>query len=471
MAPPQENLKNQSLANSLTWHLFLRQLFFITIFNIVLWTLCFFGIIGWGEHRIAKVNEDLWEYGLPSSEAIQWLETAYCYITILDATDEAEGLSFEGKIPLPAASQEGLRNYSELPFYTIEFPAQGQRAGYSISIDMEHYIPLFNLLAHVMLTAETFFLSFNLYGNNRAVRRILRPLKDLAVTAVRLNSNEKISPEEMETLAVELEKINATHLESRISLTNTHKELQSIAVAINAMLDRITEAYSMQMRFVSDASHELRTPIAVIQGYSSLLDRWGKSDPAVLQESIDAIREEAKSMERLMEQLLFLARGDNETQPVKKEVFDLRQLAETVVREEAMIFPDHELLGVWEERDYYVEADSALLKQLLRILVDNSLKYTQSTGRVWLKLEIKEEKIVVTVQDEGMGIKETALPHIFQRFYRTDSSRTRQTGGTGLGLSIALWIASAHETHFEVTSREEIGTRIQFALPQIVLEP
>ena len=101
------------------------------------------------------------------------------------------------------------------------------------------------------------------------------------------------------------------------------------------------------MRFVSDASHELRTPIAVIQGYAALLDRWGKSDPEALQESIDAIRGEAASMERLVEQLLFLARGDNDSQPVKKELLDLTDLAGEVLREEEMIHPERTFLPRW----------------------------------------------------------------------------------------------------------------------------
>ena len=100
-----------------------------------------------------------------------------------------------------------------------------------------------------------------------------------------------------------------THLDNRIDLPGTQKELRALAQAINAMLDRLNKAYTAQARFVSDASHELRTPIAVIQGYASLLDRWGKDDPQARQEAIDAIRAESKSMEQLVEQLLFLARG------------------------------------------------------------------------------------------------------------------------------------------------------------------
>lgn len=280
-----------------------------------------------------------------------------------------------------------------------------------------------------------------------------------------------MSRQELEALAGELEKINATHLDSRIDLPATQKELRSLAQAINAMLDRINKAYSAQMRFVSDASHELRTPIAVIQGYASLLDRWGKDDPEALQESINAIRSEAKSMENLVEQLLFLARGDNDTQPVKRTHFDLTALAGEVLREEEMIHEDRIFLPRWGEEPVPVYADQGLIKQVMRILMDNSVKYSGPDSRVYLRVMVLDGHARVTVQDEGMGISPEGIPHIFDRFYRTDQSRDRKTGGTGLGLSIAKWIIDRHGGWFEVVSREGVGTRISFLLPADQIPP
>jgi signal transduction histidine kinase len=230
-------------------------------------------------------------------------------------------------------------------------------------------------------------------------------------------------------------------------------------------MDRVNQAYSAQMRFVSDASHELRTPIAVIQGYASLLDRWGKSDPEALQESIDAIRSEAQAMERLVEQLLFLARGDNDSQPVKMEQIDLTDLAGEVLREEEMIHPERTFLPRWGEDPVSIHADPGLMKQVLRILMDNSLKYSPEESRVYLRVSRTGNYIRVTVQDEGMGIPPEGIPHIFERFYRTDQSRDRKTGGTGLGLSIAKWIVERHSGWFEVVSRLDVGTRITAVLP------
>ncbi len=321
-----------------------------------------------------------------------------------------------------------------------------------------------NWLVPAFLGGQAVILLFTLFAGERTVRRILRPIQDLAAAAARLNTAAHTSRRELEDLAGALDQIDAGRLDSRIDLSGTQRELRSLAQSINAMLDRVNSAYSAQMRFVSDASHELRTPIAVIQGYAALLDRWGKSDPAALQESIDAIRAEAESMERLVEQLLFLARGDNDSQPVNPEPFDLAALAGEVLREEQLIHPWRAFLPVWEG-EVPVHADPALIKQAARILVDNAVKYSPEEGRIWLRVSRGEDYARLTVQDEGAGISQEDLPHIFERFYRADRSRDRRTGGTGLGLAIARWIVERHGGWFEVVSREGVGSRITFVLP------
>jgi len=228
-------------------------------------------------------------------------------------------------------------------------------------------------------------------------------------------------------------------------------------------LDRINETYRSQIRFVSDASHELRTPIAVIEGYANLLDRWGKRDEKTLEEGITAIKDEASNMKDLVEQLLFLARGDNNTMNLQFEHFDLAQLGDEVLRESQMIDGGHDYDSSTES--IYVYADKGLIKQALRILVDNAIKYTNAGGKITLSISGKDGKAVLAVSDEGIGIAPEAVSQIFDRFYRADQSRARATGGSGLGLSIAKWIAERHGGHMEVLSRQGIGTKVSIAIP------
>ena len=472
-ADPITAVRESSLAFRLNTGFFLRQLGIFLVMDLLLVVMITLGMILYAENRCAQVASLVEERGVPTQEALAWMEASDYTITPLDREPQGvlspDGGNREGKTLLSflwpgehAQTAEGLRSWDLFSYYTIELPNGGEP--YAITVDLSGIARTVCWAGAVLLVCQGLSLLTNLFGNNRSIRKVLRPIQDLAATASRLSSMTHMSRQELESLADELEKINAKHLDSRLDLAATQKELRSLAQAINDMLDRVHLAYSAQMRFVSDASHELRTPIAVIQGYAALLDRWGKSDPAALQESIDAIRGEAASMERLVEQLLFLARGDNDSQPVQKQPLDLTQLAGEVLREEEMIHPDRTFLPRWEE-PAAVMADPGLMKQLVRILMDNAVKYSPQGGRIYLRISPSGGFVRLTVQDEGIGIPPRSIPHIFDRFYRSDQSRDRKTGGAGLGLSIARWIVEHHGGWFEVISREDVGTRITFVLP------
>lgn len=172
----------------------------------------------------------------------------------------------------------------------------------------------------LLLAAEVVALLLGMQKNTQIVQQMFAPIRALEETADALNG-ERVDTETLRRLAKRLDGINVTSLKtSRIQIPGGQEELRALASAINAMLERIDREYQVQARFVSDASHELRTPIAVIQGYANMLDRWGKDDPEVRQEAISAIRAEADSMATLVEQLLFLARGDNNTQAVPVQI-------------------------------------------------------------------------------------------------------------------------------------------------------
>lgn len=332
-----------------------------------------------------------------------------------------------------------------------------------ISVSLEEDARRARVVFYAAGIAELFLLFFGLRARARRVRRVLRPIAELAETARRLNRTGSFTPEEMKALAGKIDGINASRLDTRIAVNGTQQELRNLADAINGMLDRIDESYRAQVRFVSDASHELRTPIAVIQGYVSLLDRWGKNDEKALQESISAIKGETDNMKLLVEQLLFLARGDSNTMVLQTERFDVSALAEQVLREAEMIDGGHEYRS--DLSPVFIEADEALVKQALRILVDNAVKYTPAGGSIAIRAGEREGQAYLSVQDDGIGIPPEAVPRVFDRFFRTDESRARATGGAGLGLSIAKWIAERHGGHMEVLSREKLGTRISVVLP------
>lgn len=254
------------------------------------------------------------------------------------------------------------------------------------------------------------------------------------------------------------QKLEVSDLSRRIPVPETRDELQTLILTFNSMLARLQEGFEKQRRFVSDASHELRTPATVISGYSDMLARWGKNDPEVLEESINAIRSEAASMQQLIEKLLFLARADQKRQVVHKEVLELDAILEETAKEAEMLAP-HLAVSISKCEPLKINADPVLFRQLLRIFIDNSSKYT-ANGSITLSCQAEGGEAVIRIADTGTGIEAAKLPKIFERFYRADSDRNRSSGGTGLGLSIAKWIADEHHIKMQVASKVGEGTTV-----------
>jgi len=230
-------------------------------------------------------------------------------------------------------------------------------------------------------------------------------------------------------------------------------------------LDRLETAYNRQKQFVSDASHELRTPIAVLQGYANLLQRWGKDAPDVRDEAINAILNETESMKELVENLLFLARHDKRTLKLEYQRFPVGDLLREIVKETELIAREHKVVtGAIE--DCRLTADRGAIKQALRIFLDNAIKYTPKGGFIYLSCQLSGGRCRVSIRDTGIGIQKDDLQRIFDRFYRADQSRSGQTvGGHGLGLSIARIIVSSHGGRIHVRSRVGQGSTFTISLP------
>ena len=325
----------------------------------------------------------------------------------------------------------------------------------SYSFPMSEYVYFTGIIMTSAVAYQLLNLLFSLTHTGR-IRRKLRPLNELAMQAEAI-SEVPLDTTKFEELEEAILKVPADKNGARISTGD--EDLASIEAALNSLLHRMQEARMQQARFVDDASHELRTPIQVIQGYANMLDRWGKDDPAVLEESITAIKNESENMKELIDQLLFLARGDNGRQKLSMEKLDLSLVMQEVWEESTMIDPDHKYI-VEDNEGCFINGDLAMIKQSIRIFVQNAAKYSAKGDTIKLSVKKENDKIAYIVQDEGIGIAGEELSHIFERFYRSDKARNSSTGGSGLGLSIAKWIIDAHKGTVEVLSRQGIGTRI-----------
>ncbi|MTI59071.1 MAG: HAMP domain-containing protein [Firmicutes bacterium] len=257
--------------------------------------------------------------------------------------------------------------------------------------------------------------------------------------------------------------ISFNDLGKRLELTGPEDELYHLADTFNSMLDRLEDSFKKQQQFISDASHELRTPISVIRGYINLLDRWGKNEEEVRDEAIEAIKNEAGNMQSLTEGLLFLARSDSDQLEIKKDYFPWKELIDELLKETEMISDD--LLiesNHTPELEFY--GDRKLIKQMLRIFIDNSIKYTPAGGEIRINSVLTGDGVKVSIADTGIGIAEEDIPYIFERFYRADKSRSEEKG-LGLGLSIAKWIIEEHQGEVVINSKPGQGTSVEVFLP------
>ncbi len=332
---------------------------------------------------------------------------------------------------------------------------------YQIPAGMWFY--LFRMGALVLMVMQILDLIMMAFSGTAQVRRELRPLNQIAARAQEL-SEIAFDETKYHSLEDAISNLRVDAMENGIHMHD--KDLQGIETALNGLLERIRASYKQQTQFVSDASHELRTPIAVIQGYVNMLDRWGKKDTAILEESIEAIKNEANHMQKLVEQLLFLARGDSNRQNLDMKNQELNSILREVYEESLMIDENHRY-RFEESGTVEVYGDSDMLKQSARILIDNAAKYTKQGEEILIRVGAwKDGSPFYGIQDNGIGMSQEDVAHAFDRFYRADSVRNSKTGGTGLGLSIAKWIVDKHQGYYDIVSREGLGTRFSVVFPR-----
>ncbi len=257
--------------------------------------------------------------------------------------------------------------------------------------------------------------------------------------------------------------VSERDLSARLDESRAPRELRGLARAFNATLDRLEAAFARQARFTADASHELRTPVAVLKAQVESALKGNCAAPEY-REALEACGRAADRMASLIESLLALARADADERPRSAPV-----ALDSVVREGAELLRPAAAAANVELRcstePVSVVGDARLLSEVLANLVTNGLQYNRPEGRVDVTLLRENGDAVLSVRDTGIGIPPEALPHVFERFYRVDPARSRAHGGSGLGLSIARWIVEAHKGTIEVSSRPGAGSTFTVRLP------
>ena len=298
-------------------------------------------------------------------------------------------------------------------------------------------------LVRTLVIAVPLALAVAAGGGIFLARRALKPVDKIARTA---------------------QEIEETDLSQRINV-NTKDELGRLAATLNAMIGRLERAFQRQKQFTSDASHELRAPLAVIEAESSLALQKERP-PSDYRQSLETISQESKQMSLLIEQLLTLARADAGKEQWNFAEVNLGRLITNLSADVEILCQEKGLTcQLGQTQDLVIKGDQARLRELFMNLLDNAIRYTPSPGTVSISLRREGQMAVVAVTDTGVGIPAEDIPFIFERFYRVDRSRSRAEGGTGLGLAICGYIAAAHGGKIEVESQVGVGSTFSVWLP------
>lgn len=249
---------------------------------------------------------------------------------------------------------------------------------------------------------------------------------------------------------------------ARLDPVDSQDEFMVLTEQINAMLDSLRGALERQENFVSDASHELKTPLAVIAGYANLLRRWGKDDPKILDEAVEAISRESENMKRIVEQLLWLAKLGDFT--LNNSIFNLYEAVDDIVEGYRTVKIKHKI-NLSGDASVTLNTDKNLITEAVRTLVDNAIKYTpEANGVIDILIKRFDDRVELSVSDNGIGISAPDAEHIFERFYRCDKVRGRESGSSGLGLTICKSIVEMMGGKIEVSSVLGEGSKFTITL-------
>ncbi len=304
-------------------------------------------------------------------------------------------------------------------------------------------------LLRILCVAIPLTLVFSAGGGMFLAHRALEPVTHIAETARRIEEKD---------------------LSRRIRV-RSKDELGYLAETLNQMIDRLENAFKRQKEFTSDASHELRGPLAVIQAEATLSLRKPR-EAGEYKKTIEVIAGEAEHMSALTEQLLELARADSGREAYHFETLDMNDFVQDICGDMSVLCREKglELKVELSKRPVAARGDRKTLRRLIFNIVNNAITYTDPGGTVTVSTGTSKSMAVISVADTGAGIPQTCLPHIFKRFYRVDKARSRQGGGSGLGLALCKHIIDVHQGRIKVESRVGQGSRFTIMIPA-VLDP
>ena len=293
--------------------------------------------------------------------------------------------------------------------------------------------------------ADLIGLGLALMAGNILGRKILTPLREVTKTA---------------------REISVGNMNKRLKVGTSGDEVNELSISFNTMLERLEKSFVQQQRFIADASHELRTPITVIRGYADMLEKYGAEDTELFAEATTEIKKSAQNMQYLVENLLFLARADADTQAVTKSPLELNDVLKSAVKSF-----ENPRIEFTDDKPFEMTGDAEFLKVMFAAFIDNALNF--SNDKISVILENFGDNAIIKISDLGIGIAEENFDRIFDRFFKVDSARSKideNKISAGLGLSIAKFVADKHDIRISVQSELGKGTTFILEVGKVIDE-
>ena len=343
------------------------------------------------------------------------------------------------------SGMRGFRTFGQFRAYAVPIDVLGHRHTAVVAQSLEEQHQRLAAAARAVILAIPIALLVAAAGGYLLARKSLEPVMRMSAQA---------------------REIGAGTLDQRIAVVNELDELGFLATTLNELLARLQRAFESQKRFMADASHEMRTPVSIIQGEADVVLARTDRDPREYQASIEIMRKAALNLTRIVQNLFLLAGSDTGTYPINRSRFYLDEVLADCVRamRTAALSKRIELTCDFAS-DLTIVADEELTRRLFLNLIDNAVKFTPEQGSVSARARPESDGYVVRVTDTGPGISDVDRPHIFERFFRGDRTR-RRAAGAGLGLSIAKWIAEIHGGQLLLERADPNGTVFAVLLPK-----
>ena len=390
--------------------------------------------------KLGKSVEELFQGALDECPKIEGLSALFIYNNKIYGEDYPEDTV--KKIEKGFKSQE----VQKLGFYRYQFIYREVKVNNNIKFDlilvknMQEDREILQGIIKIILFLAISTILIGTYISKNFYHKFMKPLNNLQDITNKLNLNT---------------------LDNKFNTSSQFIEFSNIITAYENMLKRLKTQTDSQIEFVNNASHELKTPIFIINGYINLIKRWGHENQEITQEAIDSIEEETKNMSTLVSKLLFLAK-DN-ISDIEHRKFDLKALIENIISDLKIVYPS-EKISLFGERVSII-SDYNLIKQLLVNLIENSIKYGRKND-IDIKI-IKGQNIMIEIKDRGEGISKENLEHIYDKFFRVDKARSREINSHGLGLSIVRKITDALNIDINIESELNVGTIVTLTLPKL----